>query len=537
MVRFLPVNLSSFLVELADLNETLALFDSLSEQPLYGIEEVIPAARTLLIRFQPVAVSATVLAVQISQRERVRVPSASPQQVTVPVYYNGEDLNDVAEHLGIRVSDVIARHTDALWSVAFTGFAPGFAYMVSHDSSWQVPRRRTPRTRIPAGSVALAGEFSGIYPQASPGGWQLIGHTPLKMWDLHRQQPALLLPGTQVRFVDATSETAVISLPPVTSVSEEHTDVTPTNLTVLSSGLQALYQDLGRPGQAAMGVGESGAMDKAALRNANRIVGNPVTHTCLEIVQGGFRARVQGELLLCVTGAPCEITLKTASGDTVTMACYQPLDLCDGDEIFLRGAATGLRSYVAVRGGFLVDAVLGSCAFDSLAQVGPLPLKTGDVLNIGGTEGCTAVQCEVLPPVSLPMSGDIVTLDIVFGPRTDWFTAEAIALLTSQDWLVTPQSNRIGLRLSGGQTLTRSQHQELPSEGTCCGAIQVPASGQPVLFLNDHPLTGGYPVIAAVAEYHLDLAGQIPPGAFIRFNAVRPFHDINESEIFDEHRF
>jgi allophanate hydrolase subunit 2 len=138
-----------------------------------------------------------------------------------------------------------------------------------------------------------------------------------------------------------------------------------------------------------------------------------------------------------------------------------------------------------------------------------------------------------LPQSALPAVGETVTLDIVAGPRTDWFTADALARLTAQDWLVTPQSNRIGLRLAGEQQLERRQHQELPSEGTCSGSIQVPASGQPVLFLHDHPLTGGYPVIAAVAEYHLDLAGQIPPGAAIRFNIIQPFIEITGSNARD----
>nr|WP_267284436.1 biotin-dependent carboxyltransferase family protein [Klebsiella variicola] len=109
------------------------------------------------------------------------------------------------------------------------------------------------------------------------------------------------------------------------------------------------------------------------------------------------------------------------------------------------------------------------------------------------------------------------------GPRCDWFNDEALDRLTSQCWQVTPQSNRIGLRLQGELPLTRSDNRELPSEGTCIGAIQVPANGQPVLFLADHPLTGGYPVIGAVAHYHLDIAGQLPPNCQIRFRAIHPF--------------
>ena len=167
-VRFLAVNLSSFLVELASLDDTLALFDALSSTPEKGIEEIIPAARTLLIRFQPMQTSMAQLAKKIAQRPLNQRSVRTGKQVTIPVHYNGEDLPAVAELMGIDIQDVIRRHQECTWNVAFTGFAPGFAYMVSDTGGWQTPRRSTPRTRIPAGSVALAGEFSGCLLYTSP---------------------------------------------------------------------------------------------------------------------------------------------------------------------------------------------------------------------------------------------------------------------------------------------------------------------------------------------------------------------------------
>jgi len=171
--------------------------------------------------------------------------------------------------------------------------------------------------------------------------------------------------------------------------------------------------------------------------------------------------------------------------------------------------------------------VLASAAFDTLAQVGPAPLRAGDRIGLDPQARTGSVALSATRR-ALPAPGETVTLDIIAGPRTDWFDDSAQRLLTTQVWQVTAQSNRIGLRLAGERALTRSRQQELPSEGTCAGAIQVPASGQPVLFLNDHPLTGGYPVIAAVAPHHLDLAGQIPPGCGIRFNPISPFIDLQE---------
>ncbi|WP_058909811.1 5-oxoprolinase/urea amidolyase family protein [Entomohabitans teleogrylli] len=526
-MRFLPVNLQSFLVELGSLDDTLALYDSLSDRPLAGIEELVPAARTLLVRCSsPEQVQP--LAQAIAQRRPDSRRERDVCRVTIAVRYDGEDLAAVAEHMGISVREVISRHQAAPWKVAFTGFAPGFAYMVSCGEPWQTPRRSTPRTRIPAGSVALAGEFSGIYPQASPGGWQLIGQTSAKMWDMARSQPALLLPGAEVWFVDEKHSSPRISLAQSDATAPVPREAGERVLTILAPGLQTSWQDGGRAGQAGMGVSESGAMDKAAWRCANRIVGNPASTACLEITQGGLRARAERDLVIAITGAPCPIAL-TAQGQRWQMAPGKPLSLAAGDEIALGAPASGLRSYLAVRGGCAVESGLGSASWDSLAGVGPAPLKAGDVLCALPNTPLNAVLPHEGPFVALPKKGDVVTIDLIAGPRTDWFSRQALETLTGQSWLVTAQSNRIGLRLQGDQALERVQLQELPSEGTCCGAIQVPASGQPVLFLNDHPLTGGYPVIGAVAHYHLDLAGQIPPGAWIRFNLIRPFSEINGS--------
>jgi allophanate hydrolase subunit 2 len=184
-----------------------------------------------------------------------------------------------------------------------------------------------------------------------------------------------------------------------------------------------------------------------------------------------------------------------------------------------------------VRGGFAVKPVLGSASTDTLAVVGPDPVTVGTVLTINTeTASLNSVSLTEAPAFDHPASGDVVTLDVIMGPRSDWFTETGIATLASQLWQVTPQSNRVGIRISGDVALERKDKAELPSEGTATGAIQVPHSGQPVLFLADHPLTGGYPVIGTVAEYHLDLAGQIPVNAQIRFRPVTSFADIKPAK-------
>ncbi|WP_306213521.1 5-oxoprolinase subunit B family protein [Actinoplanes sp. RD1] len=198
MTRFLRCGREAVLAEVDDLDAALALYAALREASLPGVVDLVPAARTVLIRLDPSVTSPREIRVAVSA---LSVGSADPRQgavVEIPVVYDGPDLADVAGHLGISPADVIARHTGAAWTVAFGGFAPGFGYLTGGD--FDVPRRTSPRTRIPAGSVGLAGRFSGVYPHDSPGGWQLIGSTSATMWDLDRAEPALLVPGARVIF-------------------------------------------------------------------------------------------------------------------------------------------------------------------------------------------------------------------------------------------------------------------------------------------------------------------------------------------------
>ncbi|WP_391528521.1 5-oxoprolinase/urea amidolyase family protein [Photorhabdus akhurstii] len=532
-MRFLPVNLDAIIVELHDLNETLALFDSLNARPIAGVEEIIPAARTLLIRFRPNVVSTVKLAREINGRNLNTLNRTTGKLVEIPVYYNGDDLVEVAEILGITTQEVIKQHTESEYTVAFTGFAPGFAYLVANSDCLHVPRRMTPRASIPAGSVGLAGEFSGIYPQASPGGWQIIGTTPERMWDLSRSPSSLLQPGFRVRFRDQGKGTTITKpVPPITPIEDVLSSQVDkhASLKILTTGIQTLFQDLGRSGQASLGISAAGALDKTALKSANRIVGNPSDNACLEIAQGGLSFISHGNVIIAVTGADCPITVQTGSGRKFQVDGYQPVDLSDGDKVTLGTPKAGVRSYLAVRGGFAKQPILSSLSYDTLAHIGPSPIAIGDTLDILTLTQGSAVSMDESPAFNMPTTDDIVTLDIILGPRTDWFTAEALSLLKSQLWQVTLQSNRVGIRLYGDTPLSRLNHKELPSEGTITGAIQVPASGQPVLFLADHPLTGGYPVIGSVASYHLDLAGQIPVNARIRFNPITEFHEIKESD-------
>ena len=203
-MRVLPCADSGILVELADLDEVLALYAELVDEPPPGVVDLVPAARTLLLRLDPAGADTAEIERAVQEARPTRGARPDVGHVEIPVVYDGADLQEVGELTGLGERGVVEAHTGQEWTVAFGGVAPGFGYLVGSDDRLHVPRRSTPRTKVPTGAVGLAGEFAGVYPRESPGGWQLLGHTPVRTWDLDRDPPALLLPGVRVRFVEAT---------------------------------------------------------------------------------------------------------------------------------------------------------------------------------------------------------------------------------------------------------------------------------------------------------------------------------------------
>ena len=200
MTRFLRCGREALLVEVDDLDQALSLYAALREADLPGVVDLVPAARTVLIRLDPAVTSPAKVRAATAGLRLDGARRADAGTVEIPVRYDGPDLDDVAAHLGATPDQVVGWHTGSRWTVAFAGFAPGFGYLTGGDPRLDVPRRSSPRTRIPAGSVGLAGRYSGVYPSDSPGGWQLIGSTTERMWDLDRPEPALLVPGVRVTF-------------------------------------------------------------------------------------------------------------------------------------------------------------------------------------------------------------------------------------------------------------------------------------------------------------------------------------------------
>lgn len=511
--RVLPMGERAFLLEARSLEEVLALHAGLESSRPDGVVDLVPAARTVLVRVDPrVLPLARARAWALAAGETGATRTADPPEVELEVVYDGADLADTARLLGVSPDEFVARHTAAEWTVAFTGFAPGFGYLVSSDWPFDLPRLASPRTRVPAGAVGVAGEFTGAYPRDTPGGWRLLGTTAAPLWRADAASPALLVPGARVRFraVDAHPDASRASSPRVPATPDPTTPATSTPaLRIVEPGLLATVQDLGRPGVAHLGVARSGALDRAALRTANRLLGNAEHAVAIEVTMGGLRAVARRDLWVAVTGAWGPVRI---DGHPVDPYAAHPWPA--GAELHLDRFAHGARAYVAVRGGVEAPAVLGSCATDLLAGLGRDVLAAGDVLRLAEAEDAPIPVAEIAP--WSPPRDDEIELGLASGPRGDWFAASARAALYEQVWTLSSRADRVGARLDG-PALARTRAGELPSEGMVPGALQVPPSGRPTILLADGPVTGGYPVIAVVTDASLDAVAQARPGTRIRF--------------------
>jgi biotin-dependent carboxylase-like uncharacterized protein len=288
-------------------------------------------------------------------------------------------------------------------------------------------------------------------------------------------------------------------------------------LEILRTGPLALVEDLGRPGLAHMGVTRSGAADRRSHTLANRLVANPDDRATVEVTFGGFSVRVHGDdVAIAVTGADADPSVNGVPFGTNSIQYAH-----DGQVISLGAPHSGLRSYLAVRGGIDVAPVLGSRSYDVMSAIGPLPLQPGDVLAVGEHTD-DFPELDQAPVAAI--ADDLLELRVVPGPRDDWF-ADPDALVHTR-WVATDRSDRVGMRLTGRPLAHRWTDRQLPSEGATRGAIQVPPNGLPVILGPDHPVTGGYPVIGVVAEGDIDKVAQIRPGQHVRLHWSRPRRSI-----------
>lgn len=550
----------TLLVECRSLAEVMALHHHVEQNPLEGQREAVAGARSVMIDFR--SRRAAMAAMRQIRRLKPRPAPVSPRDtVEVPVYYDGEDCAAAAQALNLSPEAMIRWHTSTPWVAAFTGFAPGFTYCVPEQMARRkrprradvhppVPRRAEPRAEVPAGAVALAGEFSAVYPRHMPGSWQVIGRTSEAFFDPKRPHPALLNAGDTVQYVAQTERIQLGHRPAHRQIQAPRRPA----VEVLDAGVLTVVQDGGRRGFSHQGVPRSGSADSAAARQANQLVGNEDSAAVFETVWGGLELTAHQTVVVAVTGADVSVEVTTPvpressnmalngtgavrgepqdAGTTREVPARAPFWLAPGERMRVLEPSRGMRSYVAISGGLDAPQCVGSSSTDIRSQVGPAPVHAGDAFGLVGVTsrfvGIADVARTALPDPDMP-----TVLRCVPGPAVEHFAQgkahdAGMVHLQSVSFSVSSESDRAGLRLSSNHDSPLAHRMQDTAETPVMpmplipGAVQIRSNGEPVLLLPDHPVTGGLPVLAVVVREDLGLAAQLPPGSQVRFQTVDP---------------
>ncbi|MBK8254831.1 MAG: carboxyltransferase domain-containing protein [Polyangiaceae bacterium] len=441
-------------------------------------------------------------------------PSVRPSRLhVIQVVYTGADLDEVAHRTGLSPSGVIDLHTGREHVVEIIGFLPGFAYAGPVHPALFVPRRSAPRPRVEPQSVAIAGEFTGIYPLTSPGGWNLLG-TSLgpPPFDPYRAEPFLFAPGDRLQFQRAPDKSAEPNeIDNVTTrdvytfgvhINEKLRGAPPVRFKPSSTpvfevtrvrGLASI-QDLGRTGLLHAGLCASGAVDPRALIAANRAVSNPPNFAAIEVLLGRLDLVAREDVTVAISG-PSATLLR--AGETLQIA-----------------APDGVPRYLAIAGGVDVPVVLQSRSTMLSARFGGLegrPLRAGDLIFAGEIAGAWTMESAA---ASSDVDDDFVDVDP--GPHLDRFAAGVFEQFARTEWRVTSLRDRTGLRLSGNAVPRLGPDLAAPVP-MCRGAVQITSDGTPIVLGPDHPTTGGYPVLAVVRAACFSVLARKAPGDRVRF--------------------
>jgi KipI family sensor histidine kinase inhibitor len=498
------------------------LSERLRAGAIRGVTDVVGALDSVLVVFDPLAPGADAVGDEVDRvcGEPRGIPSRRrPASIVVPTHFGGEDLPSVAAGIGLDAAAVVDLLTGRDLEVLTLGFSPGFAYLGGLPEPLRgIRRRATPRTAVPAGSVALGGGFAAVYPQATPGGWQLLGTTALRLFDAATPPYATLAPGDRVRFT-ATAE------PTATERADAGRLLLPTgaapSLFVEDAGALTLAQDAGRRGVAHLGVPGAGPLDPLAHELANRLVGNAAGAAALEVSGTAMTVQALMPLFLAVVGAGAALRV-----DGRDAPAGHAVPVGPGQLVRVGPPRGGACTYLAVAGGLRVPPVLKSASTDVGSWTGPGRLLAGDTLAVGPRRGPLG---DHLSPgahdaAHEPGDRDPVVLRVLPGPHEEaCFEPGAFRTLARRRFVVEGASNRVGLRLSpAGSEPGLSASGDLLSYGTVTGAVQVPPDARPVLLLADHATMGGYPVLAVVITADLHLAARCVPGTAVVLEPVRP---------------
>jgi len=519
---------TALLVELGDAvseatsRAVAALDAAIAAAPPAGVVEVIPALRSLLVEYDPLRTSharlcGDVTALLSPSHDVVPTPAAAREHA-VDVVYDGADLDAVARACGLSTAEVVRIHTAPAYRVAMIGNLPGLPYLLGLDPRLRVPRRADPRDSVPAGSVAVAGELSCIYPAAGPGGWNLLGRTDAILFDAHRDPPALLAPGDTVRFVARDSLRTYRML---MSAGPQRMPA----LFVENGGLLTTVQDGGRHGWQRIGVPVCGALDRELLHVANLLVGNRPDEAALEITHAGPALQVLAPSVRFAIAGDVDAQRIAADGTRSAVEPWRSVVLRDRERLRVGRVRSGLRAMLAVEGGFDLAPVLGSrstCLRSHFGGAGGRALQRGWLplqREYAGHHPDMCLDRDTLHDAQLTVPAGNAPFRTVVGPQDEAVTRESLDAMLHTALHVSHRSDRSGLRLDG-VTLRHRGAPEIVSDGCAAGSVQAPGSGQPIVLLADRGTTGGYPKVATVASVDLPRLARLRPGDRLRLEAV-----------------
>ena len=488
---------------------------ALRDRPFPGFREAVPTYRSLLVLYDPRASRfAEACAALGALADAAPAADLTGRLVTVPTRYGGDDgpdLAEVARAHGLTEAEAVAAHSSHEYTAFMLGFMAGFAYLGTVAAALETPRRSTPRLKVPAGSVAIAGRQTGIYPVTSPGGWNLIGRTSIRLFDPLTDPPSLIQAGDRVRFVP------VDELAPLAAPSAPPPPASPPALEVLEPGLLTTVQDQGRPGWRRAGVSGSGPMDGPALRAANHAVGNAAGTAALECTVAGPRLRFLVTTRFALVGGDLSAVLHRDDLGAWPVPLGASVLARAGNVLAFGARRSGSRTYAAFAGGIDVPPVLGSRSTDLTAGFGGLggrALRAGDLIALGRPRS-GAGDAPADPAVTATGA-----VRVILGPQDDHFGPEALVAFLGEAYALAPESDRVGCRLQGPRLAHRGA-AEIVTDGMVPGCVQVPPDGQPIVMMAGGPTTGGYPKIATVVSADLPALAQLLPGeGRVRFRAV-----------------
>jgi len=499
---------SALLVAVDDPPAAARLAEAVRRAALAGVDDVIAGLRSVVLVLDGRPADLDDLVERLDAADRVAPPPPAGRAHEVPTVFDGPDLAPLAGAVGARPLQIVDALAGVTLRVAILGFSPGFAYLAGLPAPLDsVGRRATPRPVVPAGSVALAGGFAAVYPQATPGGWHLVGRTGLRLFDPATPPYSRFQPGDTVRFVPVAPGPAPAPGPGPGRAPWSVAPGRALAFTVGDPGFLTLVQDRGRLGVAHLGVPSAGPADPVAHELANRLVGNPPGTAALEITARGPALTAGADLHVAVVGDDPVVSL-----DGREVAPGRVVPVRRGQVLAVGAVRAGLRASLAVAGGLAVPVVMASCSTDTLSWVGPGPLRVGDQLGLGPAPPLGALA-DHLAPGTGSAAGGPRTLRVVGGPHPGWFAPDALERLGAVRFVVDGASDRVGLRLQAdGPADLGRRVGELDSLGMVTGAVQVPPDGRPVVLGPDHATLGGYPVLAVVIRADRGVLGQCRPG-------------------------